>query len=228
MGTKYKRPGFGTRARVYFPLPSFGPFKHCASVVTAQGENVPRELRSTPPVRNALRELKETYFTNKNLDTGGETAPGSMTSPTRPTKLLDKLAGQALSPLASPQANILGITAALPGLRPPKTLDQLEQLSNWRSIACHGVTGSSPESTGSIGRRPRLAAECGYSRTACTTSPFRSHITIKLRRLSSALMHSSSCGNGQLGCQTFRVLYQHMAARGEGKYCPVSASRARR
>lgn len=83
--------------------------------------------------RNALRELRagNLHLTNKNLDTGAETAPGEYDLADKTyAKLLDKLADKHFSPLTPAlQANILEYySRADRAAIQPKTLDQLEQL----------------------------------------------------------------------------------------------------
>ena len=83
--------------------------------------------------RNALRELKagNLHLTDKNLDTGAETAPGEYDLADKTyAKLLDKLADKHFAPLTPAlQANILEFySRADRAAIPPKTLDQLEQL----------------------------------------------------------------------------------------------------
>jgi tetratricopeptide (TPR) repeat protein len=137
-GTKYKRPGFGTRLLVFIfrLVPNFGPFKALRfRPVTAQGEKMflASYDSTASEYRNALRELRagNVHLTNKNLDTGAETAPGEYDLADKTyAKLLDKLADKHFSPLTPAlQANILEYySRADRAAIPPKTLDQLEQL----------------------------------------------------------------------------------------------------
>jgi len=83
--------------------------------------------------RNALRELRagNLHLTDKNLDTGAETAPGSYALADKTyAKLLDKLAEKNFATLTPElQANILEYySRADRSAIPPKTLAQLEQL----------------------------------------------------------------------------------------------------
>ena len=87
-----------------------------------------REKHSLP-----LRELRagNLHFTNKNLDTGLDTGPGTYELADKTyAKLLDKLADKKFASLTPAlQANILEFySRADRAAIPPKTLDQLEQL----------------------------------------------------------------------------------------------------
>ena len=137
-GKTYKRPGVGTRVLVFvFRLvPNFGPFKALRfRPVTAQGERMFLASfdATASEYRNALRELKagNLHLTNRNLDTGADTAPGAYElADTTYAKLLDKLAEKQFAPLTPAlEANILEFySRADRAAIPPKTLDQLEQL----------------------------------------------------------------------------------------------------
>jgi hypothetical protein len=137
-GRTYKRPGVGTRVLVFvFRLvPNFGPFKaRRFRPVTAQGERMFLASfdATASEYRNALRELRAgtLQLTNKNLDTGADTGPGTYDLADKTyAKLLDKLADKHFAPLTPAlQANILEFySRADRAAIPPKTLDQLEQL----------------------------------------------------------------------------------------------------
>ena len=137
-GTQYKRPGFGTRILVFVfrLIPNFGPFKALRfHPVTAQGEKMflASYDATIAEYRNSLRALRagNLRLTNKNLDTGAETAPGEYDLADKTyAKLLDKLAEKNFAPLTPPlQANILAYySRADRSAIPPKTLAQLEQL----------------------------------------------------------------------------------------------------
>jgi Zinc dependent phospholipase C len=137
-GTKYKRPGFGTRVLVFVfrLIPNFGPFKALRfRPVTAQGEKMflASYDATIAEYRMALRELRagNLHLTDKNLDTGAETAPGTYALADKTyAKLLDKLAEKNFATLTPEiQANILEYySRADRSAIPPKTLAQLEQL----------------------------------------------------------------------------------------------------
>jgi hypothetical protein len=137
-GTTYTRPGFGTRVLVFVfrLIPNFGPFKALHfRPVTAQGEKMfLASYDSTlTEYRNALRELRagNLHLTDRNLDTGAETAPGTYALADKTyAKLLDKLAEKNFATLTPElQANILEYySRADRSAIPPKTLAQLEQL----------------------------------------------------------------------------------------------------
>jgi hypothetical protein len=137
-GTKYTRPGFGTRLLVFVfrLIPNFGPFKALRfHPVTAQGEKMflASYDSTVAEYRTSLRELRagNLRLTNKNLDTGAETAPGEYDLADKTyAKLLDKLAEKNFAPLTPPlQANILAYySRADRSAIPPKTLAQLEQI----------------------------------------------------------------------------------------------------
>ena len=99
--------------------------------------------------RNALRELRagNLQLTNKNLDTGADTGPGTYDLADKTyAKLLDKLADKHFAPLTPAlQANILGYySRADRAAIPPKTLDQLEQL---KQLALNRPAAASQGST---------------------------------------------------------------------------------
>src|SRR5579863_1764050 len=137
-GTKYKRPGFGTRVLVvvFRLIPNFGPFKALRfHPVTAQGEKMflASYDSTVAAYRTALRELKagNLHLTDKNLDTGAETAPGEYALADKTyAKLLDKLAEKNFAPLTPAlQANIVAYySRADRSAIPTKTLAQLEQI----------------------------------------------------------------------------------------------------
>ena len=79
-----------------------------------------------PPVK-----VGKLHLTDKNLDTGAETAPGEYDLADKTyAKLLDKLAEKQFTPITPAlQANILGYyNCADRSAIPPKTLAQLEQI----------------------------------------------------------------------------------------------------
>jgi len=137
-GSTYTRPGFGTRVLVFVfrLIPNFGPFKALRfHPVTAQGEKMflASYDSTVAEYRNALRELRagNLHLTDKNLDTGAETAPGTYALADKTyAKLLDKLAEKNFATLTPElQANILEYySRADRSAIPPKTLAQLEQI----------------------------------------------------------------------------------------------------
>ena len=137
-GATYTRPGFGTRVLVFVfrLIPNFGPFKALRfRPVTAQGEKMflASYDATVAEYRTALGELKagNLHLTDKNLDTGAETAPGIYALADKTyAKLLDKLAEKNFATLTPElQANILEYySRADQSAIPPKTLAQLEQL----------------------------------------------------------------------------------------------------
>jgi hypothetical protein len=137
-GRTYKRPGVGTRVLVFIfrLVPNFGPFKALRfRPVTAQGERMflASYDATASEYRDALRELKagNLHLTNKNLDTGADTEPGTYELADKTyAKLVDKLADKHFAPLTPAlQANILEFySRADRATIPPRTLDQLEQL----------------------------------------------------------------------------------------------------
>jgi len=137
-GTKYTRPGFGTRVLTFtFRLiPNFGPFKALRfRPVTAQGEKMflASYDATVSEYRAALRALKagSLHLTDKNLDTGAETAPGEYVLADKTyAKLVDRLAEKQFAPLTPGlQANIVEYyRRADRSAIPPKTLAQLEQI----------------------------------------------------------------------------------------------------
>jgi Zinc dependent phospholipase C len=151
-GTKYKRPGIGTRVLVFVfrLIPNVGPFKALRfRPVTAQGEKMFLASfdATLAEYRNALRDLKAgtLHLTDKNLDTGAETAPGEYDLADKTyAKLLDKLADKHFTPLTPAlQANILEYYShADRAAIPLKTLDQLEQL---KQIALNRVATASQD-----------------------------------------------------------------------------------
>jgi hypothetical protein len=137
-GTTYRRPGFGTRVLVFVfrLIPNFGPFKALRfRPVTAQGEKMflASYDSTVAEYRNSLRELRagNLHLTNKNLDTGSETATGTYALADKTyAKLLDKLSEKHFAGLTPAlQANILEYySRADRSAIPPKTLAQLEQI----------------------------------------------------------------------------------------------------
>ena len=137
-GKEYKRPGIGTRLLVFIfrLIPNFGPFKALRfRPVTPQGEKMflASYDATASEYRNALRAVRagNLHLTNKNLDTGAETAPGEYKlADNTYAKLVDKLAQKNFAPLTPAlQANILEYySRADRSAIPPKTLAQLEQL----------------------------------------------------------------------------------------------------
>ena len=137
-GTKYKRPGFGTRLLTFTfrIMPNFGPFKALRfRPVTAQGEKMflASYDATVAEYRTALRQLKagNLRLTDKDLDTGAETAPGEYNLADKTyAKLLDKLAEKKFAPLTPDlQANIVAYySRADRSAIPPKTLAQLDEI----------------------------------------------------------------------------------------------------
>jgi hypothetical protein len=121
---------------VFRLIPNFGPFKALRfRPVTAQGEKMflASYDSTVAEYRNSLRELRagNLHLTNKNLDTGSETATGTYALADKTyAKLLDKLSEKHFAGLTPAlQANILEYySRADRSAIPPKTLAQLEQI----------------------------------------------------------------------------------------------------